>query len=546
MTRILLTISVIFMLTPNAFGQAHDQILEAHALYENKQFSEAGEAFAALAKENPVKGEYSYKLGLIHKKQGRPAQSIKYFQDAMAVGYRTPYCIYHIAVNYSKLGDYDQALRWIKEGLSTPKSITYEQLVSDDALEGFRNSDFFNEVYPSIPEGLDRNSKWNADIAFLRRGIRNSYYQLSEDIASYKWAIELSELKETVPHLSDTEIVAKLFKIVASLGDGHTFVRPPLAGDMAFHHFPIGVYHFKEGVHIIAAAEQYNQWVGAQLIAIENRPTEGILTSLEDYISVDNKMGYKQNINFMMLPEMLQELGVDIQNNSVSLKINKDGKESEISVKATDFNPQVWTSLPVSKNTEPPLWATRSNELYWFEELPGANAVYMHINFNYSAGPYDIEAFYDSTFQHMREKNIERLVIDLRNCPGGNSFTNKRLIQNILSMPQLNKKGNLFTITGRKTFSAAMNLSTDLEYWTATIFIGEPTGSSPNFIGETNFITLPNSKINVSISNAYWQRSTSWDHRKWIAPDIYKAPTIDDFNLGQDTVLDYILSYWAK
>src|SRR6267143_154269 len=52
-------------------------------------------------------------------------------------------------------------------------------------------------------------------------------------------------------------------------------------------------------------------------------------------------------------------------------------------------------------------------------------------------------------------------------------------------------KGHLFVITGRLTFSAAMNLASRLEHETHATFVGEPTGSRPNHYGEAVTLTLP-------------------------------------------------------
>ena len=45
--------------------------------------------------------------------------------------------------------------------------------------------------------------------------------------------------------------------------------------------------------------------------------------------------------------------------------------------------------------------------------------------------------------------------------------------------------------TSRLTFSAAQNTVTAIERETSAIFVGEPTGSRPNFIGEAIDFELP-------------------------------------------------------
>lgn len=67
---------------------------------------------------------------------------------------------------------------------------------------------------------------------------------------------------------------------------------------------------------------------------------------------------------------------------------------------------------------------------------------------------------------------------------------------------KINQRGKLFVIVGRQTFSAAMNGAAEIERHTNAIFVGEPTGSSPNFVGETIGVNLTYSKMRGSIKEA--------------------------------------------
>lgn len=98
-------------------------------------------------------------------------------------------------------------------------------------------------------------------------------------------------------------------------------------------------------------------------------------------------------------------------------------------------------------------------------------------------------------------------------------------------------------ITGRRTYSAEQNASTFFERHTAAIFVGEPTGSSPNFVGEEDPLLLPYSKITANVSHLYWQSAMPQDNRTWIAPQLYMPPTFKDYSANRDVALEAILSY---
>ena len=88
-----------------------------------------------------------------------------------------------------------------------------------------------------------------------------------------------------------------------------------------------------------------------------------------------------------------------------------------------------------------------------------------------------------------------------------------------------------------------MNLAVELESWTETLFVGEPTGSSPNFIGENKYFTLPYSGLRVSVSDRYHQRSGSTDRRIWIAPDLIAEMSSEAFRKNEDPAMEAIKTY---
>jgi hypothetical protein len=152
------------------------------------------------------------------------------------------------------------------------------------------------------------------------------------------------------------------------------------------------------------------------------------------------------------------------------------------------------------------------------------------------------EPFCRRLFDFIDAHNVERLVVDLRWNSGGNTFLTLELLHGILARPTIARRGHLFVIIGRKTFSAAQNAATFLERHTNAVFVGEPTGSSPNFVGETSPFVLPYSKLEVNVSDLYWQSSWPMDTRTWLAPHLYAPPTFAAYRANQDPAMDAILA----
>ena len=94
-------------------------------------------------------------------------------------------------------------------------------------------------------------------------------------------------------------------------------------------------------------------------------------------------------------------------------------------------------------------------------------------------------------------------------------------------------------LTGRNTFSAAQNFIAQLDRRTRAIFVGEPSSSKPNFVGEENDLTLPWSGAIVSISTRYHENIPG-DKRQWIEPDIKVDLSSSDYFANRDPVLQRV------
>jgi hypothetical protein len=96
-------------------------------------------------------------------------------------------------------------------------------------------------------------------------------------------------------------------------------------------------------------------------------------------------------------------------------------------------------------------------------------------------------------------------------------------------------------IVGRRTFSAAHYTCSAIEANTHALFVGEPTGSRPNFIGETTPFRLPCSGLQVNVSDIFWQNAWPHDRRTHIAPDLYVPPTFAAYRANRDLAMEAIL-----
>jgi hypothetical protein len=167
--------------------------------------------------------------------------------------------------------------------------------------------------------------------------------------------------------------------------------------------------------------------------------------------------------------------------------------------------------------------------------------VYFQFNGVGNQQPETLEAFCDRLFAFIGSHEVSKLVVDLRWNGGGDTFLAQPLLHHLISCAKINQPGCLYVIIGRGTFSAAQNTATAIERDTDAIFVGEPSGSRPNFVGETIPFQLPYSKVMVNVADLYWQTSWPMDHRPWIAPELYAPPAFETFSQNRDPAMEAIL-----
>lgn len=205
--------------------------------------------------------------------------------------------------------------------------------------------------------------------------------------------------------------------------------------------------------------------------------------------------------------------------------------------------PRGWVCLPeVPDGGALPLYLRNTELPYWFEHLAEHRVLFLQCN---EVRDHPVETFADfcdRAFDYIDHHDVERLVLDLRWNGGGNTFLSQTLLRHLVGSQKINVWGNLFVIIGRATFSAAQNTATAIERHTKAIFVGEPTGSRPNFIGESVPFELLFSKTRVNVSDLYWQTSWPSDRRPWIPPEVYAPPGFATYREGRDPALEAILS----
>ena len=314
--------------------------------------------------------------------------------------------------------------------------------------------------------------------------------------------------------------------------------------------------NFRTVFYVQAASSAYKDLVGRKILAIEGMPIDSVLFSIKPVVPVENDQFFKAYFNhYLLVPEILHAQGVmDELSTTLTLSVS-DGERVEDYAVETVQNLQIPTSYgfvldaegweSARENGPLPNYLKELEKIYYYEYLYDEKIVYIRQSQIQDDPSEDIPTFYERVFDFIENNDVNKVVLDVRLNGGGNNYKNKPIVTGLIKS-KINETGKLFVIIGRRTFSACQNLVNEISNYTNAIFVGEPTGENINFYGDNRKETLPNSKMDLYLSFAWWQDKPQWENAEWTAPHLAVEQSFDDFQSNQDPVLQQIIDFDAE
>jgi tetratricopeptide (TPR) repeat protein len=407
--------------------------------------------------------------------------------------------------------------------------------------------------------GNSEADKWREDLRFMAEEMPKHHRNLFHAMTREEFESAVRQLDERIPSLARHQIIVAMARLAAMVGDGHTNIAPTRDPNVGFRAYPVKLSLFKDGLYVRAATREHAGIVGARVVRIGKASADAACDAVGAIVGQDNAMDVKFFAPFLLaMPEVLHGLGLidDMENAPFTLAgrggptvVNlKPSGPAEMMAPDTDVS---WVTTPNWVDARDgarkplPLWLRDPRNKYWFEYLPDARTVYVQFNQVGNKQEETIEAFAKRLFAFVESNPVERLVLDLRLNRGGNGALNRPLLLGLIRSTKVDRKGRLFAIIGRSTWSAAQGLVNELEKYTNTTFVGEPTGGKPNSYGDSHRLTLPNSGITVRVSTLWWQGDER-DRRPWTAPEVAADLTFEDYRANNDPALNAALGYVPK
>lgn len=455
---------------------------------------------------------------------------------------------YQLARLFALRGDSTRALQYLRRALGSGYRARLSISI-DSAFTKLRANQDFLRLAPAVNPTVTRAESWRRDIAFLHDELLRLQPSSSRGLRTEELADAARRITDSLAFLDDAAIALRLQQLLRAMGAGHTGLLtegvPAWQGAI-----PVQFEVLRDSVFVSAAASSYAAAIGGRLIAIDGKPLAVVLPALDSMASRDNAFGLIRNRGrHLRYPKLLHALGIAKDTARVTLTlVTESGQSRTMAVTAApvsnSYN-RVTGDLgwPSALNKES-LYLRDRTTPWWYSYDPTNRLVYFGFNSVVESQAESFQSFTQRLFAFIDTAAVDRLIIDLRWNNGGNSRLLPPLITGLIRS-KINAPNRLFVITSPTTYSAAMNAATFIDRNTFATFVGEPTPSQPNFVGESNIIVLPYTGTPVSISDVFWQSSWPTDRRISLVPTIYAPLTFRDLITGHDPALAAILALLA-
>ena len=392
---------------------------------------------------------------------------------------------------------------------------------------------------------IDRVEGWRGDLKFWLNELTKQHYVYKTKPLPAALLRGADELSRNIPKYSDDRVLFEFQRLATLIGDGHTYVLPLGAERVPGSMIPIRFYLFSDGLFVINAQPGFEKWIGSKLVAIGSTRADDILERSKATISADNPFGYKWIAPpFLNLRGAIESM-TDEKGDSIRVTLRDRGGQTH-HLKFASYPPPRMQGVPklipsqLKGAPASPLYLSNVPKNFWMKSL-ASGTLYVQFNQVQNDEGYTLKQAGADLDSALRANVISKLIIDVRHNNGGNSYLYPPIIDAVTAWEAARPNGKFYVLTGRNTFSAAQNFISQLDKRTRAIFVGEPSSSKPNFVGEENDIQLPWSGAIASISNRYHENIPG-DKRGWIEPDIKIELKSRDYFANRDPVMERVLS----
>jgi len=390
-----------------------------------------------------------------------------------------------------------------------------------------------------------------AEVLALRRFAEKTSPRGFEAAADAGWIRRWNHLQQQADALDDGAYVIELRRALAWFREGHTTivpfeflgaVPPPLAGGVWGLRLPLKALPFHDGLWVTESSSEARALLGTRIQSINGQGIQKIMAEHARSWPGENP-AWAHNWAGLLAssPGTLRGLGVAHGAIGAPLSfdcVSGDGVAATLAV--SPYTGSDHDRMKVARSLTPvEQFRAKAGVGNFVKPLRGA--LYVSIDDMADLKELPFAQFTDSVLSGMRVESFERIVIDLRRNGGGDNYLGEPL-RHELARSRFNAPGGLCVLIGPGTFSAAQNFANRVERECFVTFVGEPTGSAPNLVGDPAFHVGQATGITAMVATKRWFDGGPDDKRRWIFPDVFVPSLYADWAAGRDPALDAALS----
>lgn len=386
---------------------------------------------------------------------------------------------------------------------------------------------------------------WPNDLQYFKTELPQKHKNLFFNISQKEFNSRIDQLIKESTELSDIAIGIRLQQLFADIGDPHSNISLSKFIDKE-KDIPIRAYWFDDGAHITKTSESHKKIIGSKILKINGHPLERIIDSLATMLVQDNpsinraylirNIGTTDILEYFDFVDTGKEIIYELENEQgIYEERFMIGKKEKLNI-----------SLPIKKHG---IGYQDQHTFFWDKYIPEDSIYYVQYNkckSRESEKKYgdkkkakiypSFKKFKKKIFATIQEKPINKFIFDMRHNGGGSSYMVTKFVKKLKKYTKINKRGKLFVIIGRRTFSSAIINTMNFKRDTEAIIIGEETAGSPDHYGEVRSFKLPSSKVSVRYSTRYF--NFTGKNLKSIKPDIAVPVYYSDLIKGKDAVFE--------
>lgn len=389
-------------------------------------------------------------------------------------------------------------------------------------------------------------SKRKSDLDILIKTLKEKHPNIYNKNDNSVFNNKINKITQNLDKISDFEFAIQLSELASLVNDSHTKISLNSFYDNLLF-LPFEKTQVKEGIMITKIDKKNENVLGGIITSINGIDINEIKNRLKPMISYDNEVYLNTNfLSYFYIYDILKYYNIVNSPKDITIDVKIDDKIETIKVDALN-NKQLSETEFVTLNLKDNITSFNSDKIYFYKKL-NDDVLYIQYNSCREDKNLSMKTFTNQIKQEIENNNYKKIILDIRYNSGGSDGIIIPLM-NLLEQ-KLNDGINVYTLIGGKTFSSAL-INAVMMKDIGSIIVGENTGGCVDHFGEVSFFELPNSKIDVSYSNKFFELDTLLHSAKpygieSFRPDIYAIQTRKDYLNSIDTAVDVVLKDTTK